>query len=119
MLAPHAVPDDGLFDLVLIHANQQENYLQYMTAVLMGDLDQFPNVSVQRGRHLEIAWRGFPLHLDAEVVAEMDWTEEDFESQEMDATTPLDVAGPFLQIELEKQAVNFLLPRNFLERADE
>ncbi len=118
MLAPDAIPDDGLFDLVLIHANQRENYLQYMTGVLMGNLDHFPNVSVQRGRHLEIAWRGFPLHLDAKVVTGMDWTDEDFEAQDMDTTTPLDVAGPFIQVELEKQAVNFLLPRDFLEQAD-
>lgn len=119
MLAPHAVPDDGLFDLVLIHANQQENYLQYLTAVLLGDLDQFPNVSVQRGRHLEIAWRGFPLHLDAKVVDEIDWSEDDFESKETDATNPLDVTGPFIQVELEKQAINFLLPRDCLEQTNE
>lgn len=118
-LAPDAVPDDGLFDLVLIHANQRENYLQYMTGVLMGNLDNFPNVSVQRGHHLEIAWRGFPLHLDANVVDGMDWSEENFESQEMDLTTSLDVAGPFIEIELEKHAVNFLLPRDSLEQADE
>ena len=119
MLAPDAIPDDGLFDLVLIHANQRENYLQYLTGVLMGNLDQFPNVSVQRGRHLEIAWRGFPLHLDAKVVSEIGWSEGDFESQKTDATPPLDVTGPFVQIELEKQAVNFLLPKDLPEQADE
>lgn len=117
MLAPNAVPDDGLFDLVLIHADQREKYLQYMTGVLMGNLDSFPNVSIQRGRHLEIAWRGFPLHLDAKVVDGMDWTKENFESQEIDSAHLLDVAGPFIEIELEKQAISFLLPGDSLEKA--
>src|SRR5215208_830708 len=35
-LAPEAKPDDGLFDLVLVHAKQQEKYVKFIKSVLMG-----------------------------------------------------------------------------------
>ena len=110
-LAPDAKADDGLFDLVLIHANQRDNYLKFISGVLMGNLESFPGVSVQRGHHLEIAWRGFPLHLDGEVFEGVDWTEEEPEAGEIQASTSLDVAGPYLQVELLPQAIHFLLPQ--------
>jgi len=115
-LAPDAEPDDGQFDVVLIHANQRENYLDYMAGVLLGKLEDLPAVSVMRGRHLEIAWRGFPLHMDAEVRAGLDWIEENVSDQELDKSNLLDIAGPFLRVELESQAVHFLLPRPHSEQ---
>lgn len=118
MLAPDAIPDDGLFDLVLIHANQRENYLEYLAGVLLGKLDLSPAVSIQRGRHLEIAWRGFPFHLDAEVFAGLDGREEKGDSDDAYAANSLDVAGPYLQVELEQQAIHFLLPKVHQEPVD-
>jgi len=115
-LAPDAIPDDGQFDVVLVHAKQREKYLEYMAGVLLGKLENLPTVSVMRGQHLEIAWRGFPLHMDAEVIAGLDWLEEDDDYQEPDTSHSLDVAGPFLQVELENQAVHFLLPSHHLEQ---
>jgi len=119
VLAPEAKADDGLFDLVLIHANQRDNYLKFMTGVLMGNLESFPGVSVQRGRYLEIAWRGFPLHLDGEVFEGIDWSEEEPESAEKDEATSLDVAGPHLQVELLPQAIHFLLPQGNRKQGSE
>jgi diacylglycerol kinase family enzyme len=110
MLAPDAQPDDGLFDLVLIHASQRENYLRFVAGVLTGSLEKLPMVSMQRGRHLEIAWRGFPLHLDAEVIAGLDWLDEE-NLIEQDESNPLDVAGPFLSVELIQKAIHFLVPK--------
>lgn len=111
MLAPNAKPDDGFFDLVLIHASERENYLRFVAGVLTGSLEKHPVVSIQRGRHMEIAWRGFPLHLDAEVIAGLDWLDEE-DLIEPDESNPLDVAGPFLSVELIPKAIHFLVPRD-------
>jgi diacylglycerol kinase (ATP) len=116
MLAPDAKPDDGLFDLVMIHASQRENYLRFIAGVLTGSLVKLPSVSVQKGSHLEIAWRGFPLHLDAEVIAGLEWLSEE-DLIEPDESNLLDVAGPFLSVELLPEAIHFLVPR--FSQADE
>lgn len=107
-LAPDAVADDGLLDLVMIHANQQENYLRFVAGTLAGNLEDLPEVDVLRGRKVEIAWRGFPLHLDGIVLEDLPWEEEETGAQE---SSSLDVAGPYLQVNLIPKAVHFLLPR--------
>jgi diacylglycerol kinase (ATP) len=109
-LAPDAIPDDGLFDLVMIHASQRENYLRFIAGVLAGNLAELPAVSVRRGSHLEIAWRGFPLHLDAQVFAGLDWLDEKHLVPQNESNS-LEVAGPFLSVELLPKAIHFLVPR--------
>lgn len=109
-LAPEAVPDDGFFDLVLIHANQREAYLKFIKAVLTGTLEKLPDVSIHRGRKLEIAWRGFPLHIDGEVGG-TDWMQGDSPPAQKDDPEMLDVSKPYLQVELLHHAVHFLLPK--------
>lgn len=117
MLAPDAQADDGLFDLVLIHANERDSYLKFMTAILTGSLDRFPSVSVIRGRKLKIAWRGFPLHLDEEVVDGSKWPREETPSQSEEPDS-LDVSGPFLRVEIVHQAVRFLVPRTTMNETE-
>jgi diacylglycerol kinase family enzyme len=107
-LAPHAQPDDGQFDLVLIHANQRESYLKLMSGLWTGTVVSLPDVSVKRGHTLEIAWRGFPLHLDGTVFAGLDWAED---KTEMGDPNLLDVAKPYLRVELMPKAIHFLIPR--------
>lgn len=107
-MAPDAKPDDGLFNLVLIHANQRENYLRYMANVITGNLQNLPDVSVQQGRELKIAWRGFALQVDGEIVDRLPWTESDSDEEE---PNHMDVAGPFLNVDLIPKAVQFLVPR--------
>jgi diacylglycerol kinase (ATP) len=75
-LAPDALADDGQFDLILIHANQQESYLKLMSGLWTGTVVSLPDVSVKRGHTLEIAWRGFPLHLDGTMFPGLDWVED-------------------------------------------
>ena len=111
MLAPEARPDDGLFDLVLIHANQPESYLKFMKGVLTGTLESLPEVSIHRGRTLEIAWRGFPLHLDGTVIAGLNGAAEVDNLSQMDEPALLDVSKPYLQVELIPKAVHFLVPK--------
>lgn len=107
-LAPDAQPDDGQFDLVLIHANQQESYLKLMSGLWTGTVVDLPDVSVKRGHTLEIAWRGFPMHLDGTVFAGLNWAED---KTEMGDPNLLDVAKPYLQVELMPKAIHFLIPR--------
>ena len=107
-MAPDADPADGLFDLVLIHANQRENYLRYVANVLTGNLQNLPEVSLQRGSQLKVAWRGFPLHVDGEIVERLPWTDNSSEDEE---DNNLEVSGPFLDIDLLPKAVQFLVPR--------
>jgi diacylglycerol kinase family enzyme len=109
-LAPDAKPDDGVFDLVLIHANQRDAYLKFIKAVLTGTLEKLPEVSIHRGRKLEIAWRGFPLHIDGEVGGE-DWMKEHEPPPQQDEPGMLDVSSPFLQVELIPKAVHFVIPK--------
>lgn len=112
VMAPDARPDDGYFDLVLIHAGQRENYLQYIAGMLAGNLGDFPLSSiVRRGRRLDVAWRGFPLHLDEEIVPASNWTWETAPpEQSEDSTSQLDVSKPHLQVDLIPSAVRFWLP---------
>jgi hypothetical protein len=97
-------------DLVLIHASQRENYLRFVAGVLTGSLEDIPAVSKLRGSQVEIAWRGFPLHLDGEIVERLPWKEEEGNTPADDANA-LDVAGPYLQVKLIPKAVHFLVPR--------
>jgi diacylglycerol kinase family enzyme len=110
LLAPDAKPDDGMFDLVLIHANQREKYVTFIKSVLTGALEHLPQVSIQRGRTLEIAWRGFPLHIDGEVLEGKEWVAENGSSS-MEEPELLDVAKPYLKVELLPQAIHFMVPK--------
>jgi diacylglycerol kinase (ATP) len=107
-LAPDAQPDDGQFDLVLIHANQRESYLKLMSGLWNGTVVSLPDVSVKRGHTLEIAWRGFPLHLDGTTFAGLNWADD---KTEMGEPNLLDVVKPYLQVELMPKAIHFLIPR--------
>ena len=110
-LAPEAKPDDGMFDLVLIHANQRESYPKFIRSALTGTLEKLPDVSVHQGRKLEIAWRGFPIHLDGEAMAGRDWMEDHTAPAQAENPEMLDVAKPYLQVEIMPKAVHFLVPR--------
>ncbi|HXF64255.1 MAG TPA: diacylglycerol kinase family protein [Caldilineaceae bacterium] len=73
-LAPEADPYDGLLDVALVRNEAQESLLRYLVRGVAGGLDQLPNVEYRRARRLEIAWSGFPLHVDAEVRPRAGWS---------------------------------------------
>lgn len=114
LLAPEAKPDDGLFDLVLIHANQREAYLKFMRAALRGTLEALPDVSIHKGHKLEIAWRGFPLHIDGEVAG-TDWMKGNDPPSQKEEPELLDVSKPYLQVELMHRAIHFLVPKSTMK----
>lgn len=107
-LASDAQPDDGFFDLVLIHANPSEKYAKLIRSVFAGNIKSLPDASIQRGRTLEIAWRGFPLHVDGEVIGQSTWVDENGAQQ--DDPEFLDVSKPYLQVKILSRAVHFLVP---------
>jgi diacylglycerol kinase (ATP) len=111
VLAPEARPDDGLFDLVLVHANQRMSYLKFVKAVFTRTVGKLPEVSVCRGSKLEIAWRGFPLHLDGTVTAGLDGVDVIGNPASNDEPEMLDVQKPFIRVERSPEKVHFLVPK--------
>lgn len=63
-LAPQADPGDGLLDVVRILPSDDVPLLAYAGRLLTEALDEMPNVESRRGRRIEIAWNGDPLHVD-------------------------------------------------------
>ena len=110
-LAPDARPDDDLFDLVLIHANPRGGYVKFARGVVTGTLGSLPEVSVHRGRKMEIAWRGFPLHLDGTAIAGFDGVDVLDHPVHNDEPELLDVSKPYIRVELAPGTVRFCLPR--------
>ncbi len=111
VLAPEARPDDGLFDLVLVHASQRMSYLKFAKAVFTKTVGRLPEVSVYRGRKLELAWRGFPLHLDGVVTAGLDGVDVIGNPASNDEPEMLDVEKPFIRVERSPDKVHFLVPK--------
>lgn len=66
-LAPDADPSDGLFDVVCVREPETSGLLEYLGGLLSDSFDSLGNVEVIRGRSLEIAWNGSPIHVDAEL----------------------------------------------------
>lgn len=65
--APKADPGDGLLDVVRIHSDNQESFLNYATGLLTGELEAYDGVEVARASRIEIDWTGFAFHIDGEV----------------------------------------------------
>jgi diacylglycerol kinase (ATP) len=110
-LAPDARPDDGYFDLVLIHDNQRASYVRLIKAVLTRSLGNLPEVSVHRGRRLEIAWRGFPVHLDGTAVAGLDGVDVFENRHHNEEPQLLDVSKPVIRVDLAPEKVHFCVPK--------
>lgn len=68
--APQADPGDGLFEIVCLHEDEREGFLSYLTNLFLEGLNELKSVEVRQGRKLEIAWTGFPIHVDGEVRPE-------------------------------------------------
>lgn len=67
-LAPEADPGDGLLEVVRVRPADDESFFRYLRSYIAEELAELPNVEVNRGRCVELHWRGdFPIHVDAEV----------------------------------------------------
>jgi diacylglycerol kinase (ATP) len=65
--APNADPSDGMLDVIRIREEARNDLLRFVMSLISENLEQLPCVEVNRGRQLEIAWTGFPYHVDGEV----------------------------------------------------
>lgn len=65
-LAPAASVSDGLFDLVLLTADDRASLRDYLTARLEGK-PRILRVPTYRGRHVQIEWKGSRVHIDDQV----------------------------------------------------
>ncbi len=74
-LAPEAEPGDGLLDIVLLESSDKPELYEYLSAHLNGQLRP-PGLRVVRGRHLQLMWEGFDIHIDDEAWPTKDSAEK-------------------------------------------
>lgn len=65
--APDADPGDGLLNIVCIREDTRDSYLKYLTSLISEDLYELDSVETYRAPWFDISWKGFPVHLDAEI----------------------------------------------------
>lgn len=65
-LAPDLVRNDGEFDVVLVSEKHREKLRKHIKHWQEGKMLP-PEFETRRGKHLEIEWSGFPLHIDDKV----------------------------------------------------
>jgi diacylglycerol kinase (ATP) len=95
-LAPNAAPGGGMLDLVFVGEKDRKKLARYLAHWQEGK--EWPsNLGVGRGKHLEIEWTGFPLHLDDKV-----WPKN--------GRHPKPPAK--IEVELQRKALEFLIPRD-------
>jgi diacylglycerol kinase (ATP) len=95
-LAPHTSPGDGLLDIVFVGEKDRKKLARYLAKWQEGQA--WPSgLGVGRGKHLEIEWTGFPVHLDDKV-----WPKNG-----RGRTRRPDM----IDVELKRKALRFLVPR--------
>lgn len=62
-LVPGADTNDGLLDIVLLSRDEEADFRRYLISCI-AQKNAKANLPVHRGRHLEIEWDGFPVHID-------------------------------------------------------
>jgi diacylglycerol kinase family enzyme len=65
-LAPHADPCDGLLDIVFVVRGEEDKLNKCLSDCIEGKLTP-PTLTVRRGKHLQVQWERFAVHIDDEV----------------------------------------------------
>jgi diacylglycerol kinase family enzyme len=100
-LAPDIVPDDGLFDLVLVAEKDRTTLHDHLESWQEGN--PWPSeFRTLRGAHLQIEWTGFPIHID-----DKRWPEEGKQKPKAAA----------IDVTIERKAIDFLVPKNGLRES--
>jgi diacylglycerol kinase (ATP) len=66
-LSPLGDPGDGVFEVVLIPAENREKFLDYLESKVDGE-EKLTFFMMLRGRKIEIFWHGTALHIDDERI---------------------------------------------------
>lgn len=75
-IAPGAVPDDGLLDVVLLGAPNRARFMRLLPTVYRGTHVQQPEVTVLRGRTVRIESTDISAYGDGEFIADLPVTVE-------------------------------------------
>ncbi|HZM34614.1 MAG TPA: diacylglycerol kinase family protein [Burkholderiales bacterium] len=94
-LAPEAEPGDGQLDVVLVTEAERSRLVQYLER-WQDNRERLAVLPTLRGRKLEIAWAGEPLHIDDKLRPKK-------------GASPDEVAG-MVEARLGEAAVEFLVP---------
>jgi diacylglycerol kinase (ATP) len=65
--APSANPADGMFEVIRVREEAREDLLRFLMSLVNESLEDLSCVEITRGHRLEIAWNGFPTHVDGEI----------------------------------------------------
>lgn len=105
-LIHEADPGDGALDLLCITERDRAALLGSLTGLLSDGLELPPDVDLRRGKRLQVAWDGFPVHVDSETrPRDMAWPDEGDQ-----AAVTAAAEGGTLTVEVRPGAVRFLLP---------
>jgi diacylglycerol kinase family enzyme len=94
-LAPDAHPGDGLLDVVTVTDENRAEFRDHLASWKRGALQPHAWPS-RRGRHLQLRWTGFPLHLDDES-----WPQEG---------RPQEEGAQVIDVNMMPGALEFLVP---------
>ena len=94
-LAHDSQPGDGQFDVVLVTEAERARLLYYLEH-WQENRERIAMLPSVRGKHLELEWTGFPLHIDDKL-------------RPRHKDTPKEIAG-LVEARIDGHAVEFLLP---------
>lgn len=66
-LAPKANISDGLFEVVLLHEEQRDDFVNYIKGVLVNKIVKAPWQTI-RGKQIQVQWGGGWIHVDDELI---------------------------------------------------
>ena len=94
-LAHDSRPGDGQFDVVLVSETERERLLHYLEH-WQDNRERLAMLPTRRGRHLQLEWKGFPLHIDDKL-------------RPKPGVKPKRIAG-LVEARMAGDAVEFLVP---------
>jgi diacylglycerol kinase (ATP) len=94
-LAHDSQPGDGQFDLVLVTEAERARLLYYLEH-WQDNRERIAMLPSLRGRHLQVEWTGYPLHIDDKLKPKP-------------KATPDEIAGP-VEARIDGDVVEFLVP---------
>lgn len=66
-LAPDSQPGDGTFEVVMVTEAERDRLQNYL-ATWQENRERLPVLPTRRGKHLQMQWSGFELHIDDEFL---------------------------------------------------
>jgi diacylglycerol kinase family enzyme len=95
-LAPRADINDGCLDVVFVAKREGAALGRYFASLIKRKRTR-PNLTIRRGRHLQIEWENSPVHID-----DKPWPEDDDD---------IPVRSNAIHISVEPAALVFLVPK--------